>query len=126
MDGDCPRTLAIVLSVLGVIVAAAALLPELTIARNAAVLGEGGGNATGPPTRGVRPVDGVRPVRKDPDGSKLNNGGCIEPALAAKAAMEAAGWEVVVGCCCGPASMAGERGPARSELVMPAEENAQE
>ena len=78
---------------LGVIVAAAALpaAPEFTIARKAAVLGEGGGKDTGPPTRGVKPVDGVRPVRNEPDGSKPKSGGCIEPALAARAAMEDAG-----------------------------------
>lgn len=39
----------------------------VTMARNAAVLGDGGGKETGPPTSGVRPVrptSGVRPVRK--------------------------------------------------------------
>lgn len=32
------------------------------MARKAAVLGEGGGKEMGPP-RGVKPVEGVRPVR---------------------------------------------------------------
>jgi len=57
----------IALRVLGVIVAgvgwswgAEELL--VTKARKAAVFGEGGGKETGPPTSGVRPVDGVRPV----------------------------------------------------------------
>lgn len=55
----------------GVIVAEdEAAVFELYIAINAAVLGEGKGNETGPPTRGVSPVEGVRPVRKVPDGSK--------------------------------------------------------
>ena len=85
------------MSVLGVIVAAAApfAAPELTIARKAAVLGEGGGKATGPPTRGVRPVEGVRPVRNEPDASNPKSGGCIEPELAARAAIDAAGWDDV-------------------------------
>ncbi len=55
------------LRVLGV----TAEVPEPTIARKAAVFGEGGGKATGPPTRGVRPVEGVRPVRNAPEASKL-------------------------------------------------------
>jgi len=36
---------------------------ELITLRKAAVLGDGGGNDTGPPIRGVRPVPGVSPVR---------------------------------------------------------------
>lgn len=80
------------LSVFGVIVGAAPTLePWFTIARKAAVLGEGGGKATGPPTRGVRPVDGVSPVRKEPEGSNENSGGWTAAALLARAAMEAAG-----------------------------------
>ena len=56
------------LSVFGVIVAVFAVAPpDPTIAKNAAVLGLVGGKATGPPTRGVRPVLGVRPVRKEPE-----------------------------------------------------------
>lgn len=74
--------------VFGVIVAAEPL-PALTIARKAAVFGDGGGKATGPPTSGVRPVDGVRPVRNEPDGSKPKSGGCMEDeAEAARAATE--------------------------------------
>lgn len=67
---DCagPIIPVIALSVFGVIVAGlGAICPAelafVTIARNAAVFGDGGGNETGPPTRGVRPVEGVRPVR---------------------------------------------------------------
>lgn len=81
----------IALSVLGVIVDAEfPFALWLTIARNAAVFGEGGGKATGPPTSGVSPVDGVSPVRKVPEGSKPKIGGWM-PALDARAAMEEAG-----------------------------------
>lgn len=51
--------------VFGVIVAELfrPLAEELvTMARKAAVLGDGGGKLVGPPTSGVRPVFGVRPV----------------------------------------------------------------
>ena len=72
------RTPVSALSVFGVIVAAlAAAAPaalDPTMAKNAAVLGLGGGKATGPPTRGVRPVLGVKPVRKEPEGSKGRSG----------------------------------------------------
>lgn len=40
-----------------------------TMARKAAVFGEGGGKDAGPPVRGVIPVPGVRPVRTKLDGS---------------------------------------------------------
>lgn len=63
------------LRVLGV----TAAVPEPTMARKAAVLGEGGGKATGPPTRGVSPVEGVRPVRNVPEGSKLKESGGAGP-----------------------------------------------
>lgn len=64
---------------------------EFIIARKAAVFGEGGGKATGPPTSGVRPVEGVSPVRKVPEGSKPKSGGWTEAALAANAATDEAG-----------------------------------
>lgn len=88
-------------SVLGVMVAAELGAPEVLLtmaARKAAVLGEGGGNDM-PPPRGVRPVlkldkSGVKPVRNEL-GSK---------------------WEL-----CGPASMAGDKGPDLNELVRPAD-----
>lgn len=117
---------------LGVIVAPETPAPpEFIIARNAAVLGEGGGKATGPPTRGtrgVRPVEGVRPVRNVPEGSKPNNGGCTEAALAARAATDVDGCDALdaAGWVCGPASIAGDNGPERNELEMPAEENDHE
>lgn len=77
----------------------------VTMAKKAAVLGDGGGKETGPPTSGVRPVrptSGVRPVRK---------AGCegsqpptvvlvpIDPARAA--------------CSFGPLRRAGDSGPLR-------------
>lgn len=128
VDVDC-KTPVSALSVFGVIEGAAPLLPALTIARKAAVFGEGGGNATGPPTSGVRPVEGVRPVRNEPDGSKPKSGGCIEEADAASAATEEGfcDWPEGVDAegCWGPASMAGERGPDRREFVMLAEERDQ-
>ena len=77
----------------------------MTIARNAAVLGDGGGKETGPPTRGVRPLEGVRPVRpKEVEVSKLVMG--IRACCCC-----------CCGCCgcCGPGSIAGERGPERRE-----------
>ncbi len=57
-------------NVFGVIVAATeakgfALAAPVTMARKAAVFGLGGGNDEGPPMSGVRPVPGVRPVRKE-------------------------------------------------------------
>ncbi len=88
------------LRVLGVIVAPADA-DELIILRKAAVLGDGGGNETGPPMRGVRPVPGVSPVRgvrpvRKLEGSNARGGSPF--------------------ACWGPASMAGERGPALREL----------
>jgi hypothetical protein len=95
------RTPVIALRVFGVIVAPVA--EELIMLRNAAVLGDGGGNETGPPIRGVRPVPGVSPVRgvrpvRKLDGSNASGASPL--------------------CCCGPASIAGERGPALRELAM--------
>lgn len=85
-------------SVLGVMVAPEADGPEelVTMARNVAVFGEGGGKAIGPLPRGVRPVlklerSGVKPVLK----------------LGSKALVD--DW--------GPASIAGDKGPARSDPV---------
>jgi hypothetical protein len=58
----------IALRVFGVIVAGVGLSwggaeeEFVTMARKAAVFGDGGGKLTGPPTRGVRPVLGVSPV----------------------------------------------------------------
>jgi hypothetical protein len=51
------------LSVFGVIVAPPDT-DELIMLRKAAALGDGGGDDTGPPMRGVRPERGIRPVRK--------------------------------------------------------------
>ena len=89
------------LRVFGVIVAPDA--DELIMLRKAAVLGDGGGKETGPPIRGVRPVPGVRPVRGVKPVRKLvgSNASGASPLD-----------------CCGPASMAGERGPALKELAM--------
>lgn len=82
----------------------------VTMAMKAAVLGDGGGNDVGPPMSGVSPVrltSGVSPVRMT---SKLDPGPLITP------------WwvpEAPLGCAeageywAGPASIAGERGPAR-------------
>lgn len=88
--------------VFGVIVAAAFARAEegvcglFIIDKKAAVLGDGGGKEIGPARRGVSPEPGVRPVRG------------VRPVL--KSVEED-------GCgSCGPASMAGERGPARREL----------
>jgi hypothetical protein len=92
------------LRVLGVIVAPDA--DELIMLRNAAVLGDGGGKETGPPMRGVRPVPGVSPVRGVRPVRKLDGSNASEPSPFA---------------CWGPASMAGERGPALKELAMEAE-----
>ena len=75
------------------------VLPFATMLRYAA-FGAADGKAPGPPTRGVKPgvkpLRGVRPVRK----------------LAGSNAR----WEGWSCDCCGPANMAGERGPDRSEL----------
>ena len=78
------------------------LLPM--IERKAAVPGDGGK----PPTRGVRPVPGVRPVRG------------VRPVLGVRPVRKLLGskgrWDCsVVGW--GPASMAGESGPARREFA---------
>ena len=88
--------------VFGVIVPAAFTRAEegvcglFIIDKKAAVLGDGGGKEIGPARRGVSPEPGVRPVRG------------VRPVL--NSAEED-------GCgSCGPASMAGERGPARREL----------
>jgi hypothetical protein len=95
----------IALRVFGVIVAPDA--DELIMLRKAAVFGEGGGKDTGPPIRGVRPVPGVSPVRGVRPVRKLD--GSNESGASPFA-------------CCGPASMAGERGPALKELDMEVEE----
>jgi len=87
--------------VFGVIVAAAfasaveGVCGLFIIDKKAAVLGDGGGKEIGPARRGVRPEPGVRPVRG------------VRPVL--KSAEDGCG-------SCGPASIAGERGPARREL----------
>lgn len=110
------RTPVIALRVFGVIVAFE-LAPALLFisARKAAVFGEGGGKDTGPPTRGVRPVPGVNPVRGvrpvrgvKPVRNEVSKGIC----------------EAESEPCCGPANIAGERGPARRELASE-EENCQ-
>lgn len=113
---DEPRTPVIALSVFGVIVAFE-LAPALLFirARNAAVLGEGGGKETGPPTRGVRPVPGVNPVR----GVRPVRG--VSPV---RNEVSKGIWEAESEPCWGPASIAGERGPARRELARD-EENCQ-
>jgi hypothetical protein len=80
---------------------------ELIMLRKAAVLGDGGGNDTGPPIRGVRPVPGVSPVRGVRPVRKLDGSNASVPSPLD---------------CCGPASMAGDRGPALKELVMDDEE----
>ena len=56
------RTPVMALREFGVIVAPSDT-DELIILRKAAVLGDGGGNDTGPLIRGVRSVPGVSPVR---------------------------------------------------------------
>jgi hypothetical protein len=94
------------LRVFGVIVAPEA--DELIMLRNAAVLGDGGGNETGPPIRGVSPVPGVSPVRGVRPVRKLD--GSNESGASPLG-------------CWGPASIAGERGPALRELAMEVEEN---
>lgn len=100
------RTPVIALRVFGVIVAPDA--DELIMLRKAAVLGDGGGKDTGPPIRGVRPVPGVSPVRGVRPVRKLEGSNASGPSPFG---------------CCGPASMAGERGPALKELDMEFEEN---
>jgi len=100
------RTPVIALRVFGVIVAPPDA-DELIMLRKAAVLGDGGGNDTGPPIRGVRPVPGVSPVRGVRPVRKLD--------------VSNASWASPLGCC-GPASMAGDRGPALRELAMEVEE----
>jgi hypothetical protein len=92
----------IALRVFGVIVAAALARAEegvcglFIIDKKAAVLGDGGGKDIGPARRGVSPEPGVRPVRGvRPVLNSVEEDGCGS---------------------CGPASMAGERGPARREL----------
>lgn len=94
--------------------------PLVTMARNAAVLGEGGGKEVGPPASGVSPVrkllrSGVNPVRKD-CGSK--------PLLGLAAEERPTPWDEEpapfppwLDEFCGPASMAGLSGPARREPV---------
>ena len=103
---------AITSRVFGVIVAAAELLLLLfvelfIIAKKAEVPGDGG-KATGPPTRGVRPVPGVSPVRG------------VRPVLGVRPVRKEEGSNWIedlsfVLLFCGPASIAGERGPARRE-----------
>lgn len=85
------------------------LLPLFMMARKAAVPGEGG-KATGPPTRGVKPVPGVRPVL----GVMPVRG--VRPVR--KELPSNWRWEDWSLLDCGPASMAGERGPARRELLI--------
>jgi hypothetical protein len=99
------RTPVIALRVFGVIVAPDA--DELIMLRKAAVFGDGGGKDTGPPIRGVRPVPGVSPVRGVRPVRKLDGSN--------------ASWASPF-CCCGPASIAGERGPALRELDNEVEE----
>ena len=88
--------------VLGVIVAAAfaraveGVCGLFIIDKKAAVLGDGGGKEIGPARRGVRPVPGVRPVRG------------VRPVLKSVEEDECGS--------CGPASMAGDKGPARREF----------
>lgn len=82
--------------------AAAPAVAFVTMARKAAVLGEGGGS--GPEGCGVRPVPGVSPVRTKSEGLK---------AIACETSTDWPGLDA--GCCLGPASMAGERGPFRRE-----------
>lgn len=84
----------------------------MTEERKAAVFGEAGGNETGPPRRGVRPVPGVRPIRG------------VRPVLKAAGSNAARG--CCSDCCWGPVSIAGERGPDRRELEKEDEENAHE
>ena len=81
------------------------------MARNAAVLGDGGGKETGPPMRGVRPVPGVSPVRG------------VRPVRKAAGSKAASGCS---GCCWGAVSMAGLSGPERRELESDADEKAHE
>ena len=81
------------------------------IARNAAVLGDGGGKETGPPMSGVSPVPGVRPVRG------------VSPVRKAAGSNAASGCS---DCCWGAVSMAGLRGPDLRELESEAEEKAHE
>jgi hypothetical protein len=56
------RTPVMALRMFGVIVAPPDT-DELIMLRKATVLGDGSGDDTGPPMRGVRPVPGVSPVR---------------------------------------------------------------
>jgi hypothetical protein len=99
------RTPVIALRVLGVIVAPVA--DELIMLRKAVVLGDGGGKETGPPIRGVRPVPGVSPVRG------------VRPVRKLEGSNESGASPFA---CWGPASMAGERGPALRELARDDEE----
>lgn len=109
-------------SVFGVMVPATPLSdggPLLFImARKAAVLGDGGGNETGPPRSGVSPAPGVRPVR----GVSPVRG--VRPVRKAAGSKGARGWSGF--CCWGAVSIAGLRGPDRRELERDAEENAHE
>jgi hypothetical protein len=107
--------------VLGVMVAgvefarAAAVVEFVTILKRAWVFGDGGGNETGPPTSGVRPVrltSGVNPVLMN-DGSK----GRCEETLTEEEPFTAPDKDEELGCCCGPASIAGDKGPDRRDPV---------
>lgn len=100
------RTPVMALRVFGVIVAPPEA-DELIMLRKAAVFGDGGGKDTGPPIRGVSPVPGVSPVRG------------VRPVRKFDGSNESGASPL---CCCGPASMAGERGPALKELDMVFEE----
>lgn len=110
------RTPVIALRVFGVIVAFE-LAPALLFisAKKAAVFGDGGGKETGPPTRGVKPVPGVNPVR----GVRPVRG--VKPV---RKEVSKGKWDAESEPCCGPASMAGESGPARREFARD-EENCQ-
>lgn len=57
------------------------------------MLGRDSGSTAGPSTR-VSLIDGVSPVRKESNKSKLKLGGCIRLALIASVAMEDSGWDV--------------------------------
>jgi len=77
-------------------------------AMNVAVLGEVG-KATGPPTRGVKPVPGVRPVR----GVIPERG--VRPVRKLVESNEICwSWSL---CCWGAVSIAGDKGPERRELT---------
>lgn len=101
----------IALSVFGVIVGLLFPAALFIMERNAAVFGDGGGKETGPPMSGVRPVPGVKPVRGvSPVRKLLGSNGRGAPGACPFASR-------------GPASIAGESGPDRSELAKDDDEN---